>query len=192
MKKRHEHSGPTSEGLYDPLPIFQRTYLEAGDHVLDAGCGTGHLSMIASRIVGDLGKVHSFDIHEKGIDILKMRIEHGRFRNIEAEVRDVTESLPLEQRSIDLVIFSNVIHGFILNSELDPVLENIDLIVKDTGKVAIVEFRKKETEYGPPIDERFTPEEIGERFEKIGMILDHTENLSDNHYLAVFSRISTG
>lgn len=188
-QKYHHHSGFTTEGTYDPLLLFKMTDIKKNHTVLDAGSGTGYLSMIASRMIGDGGKVYSFDIHKDGIDILKMRIEHGGFNNIDARVLDITEPLPVDDNEIDLAIFSNVLHGFIFNEEIDPVLKNIERTVKPGGQVAIVEFLKEETEFGPPVDERFSPEEIEKVMKPAGLEMKDNSRISDNHYLAVFQKV---
>ena len=187
-KRRHNHSGYTREGTYDPLLLFKLTDIGKGHIVLDAGCGTGYLSMVASRMIGDEGKVYSFDIHKDGIDILKMRIEHGRFNNIDARVQDLTEPLPINDNELDLVLFSNVFHGFIINEEMEPVLKSIQRTVKQGGQVAIVEFVKDNSEFGPPIEERFAPDELEDILKPSGFEMQDNSRISDNHYLALFEK----
>lgn len=184
----HHHGGFTTEGTYDPLLVFSLSGIKKGDTVLDAGCGAGYLSMIASRMVGEEGKVHSYDVFTDGINILKMRREHGNFYNIDARVQDLTEPLPLDDSTIDLVIFSNVLHGFIFNEEIQPVLDNLNRVVKPGGRIVIVEFLKEETSIGPDITERFSAGEIASLLQPIGFTMEKTERLSENHYLAVFLR----
>ena len=187
---RHEHGGFSTQGSFDPLNMFEEIGLKRGQKVLDAGCGDGYLSMIASRFVGDEGKVYSFDIHENSIMILKKRIEHGKFKNIEADVKDLLGPLPVENGSIDLILFSNVFHGFVYNGESEKIVDMIDEKLGKEGRLAMVEFRKEQTPNGPSIEERISPKDLMKMMERIHMELSMTKNISDNHYFALFERLT--
>lgn len=61
---------------------FCRTLLskavQAGDVVVDATAGNGHDTLFLAKLVGDGGRVYSFDIQQKAIDNTKNRLkEHG-------------------------------------------------------------------------------------------------------------------
>lgn len=185
---KHVHGGHTSQGTFDPLMAFNIIGIEKGSNVLDAGCGDGYLSMIASRLVGENGKVYSYDIHESSIFILKKRIEHGRFKNIEAEVQDLLSPLPIDDNSLDLIIFSNVIHGFIVNGEMEKIIELIGSKLKNQGELAIIEFMKKDSSAGPPVEDRCSAKELEEHLSTSGLQLKDTHTLSDDHYLSIFRK----
>jgi ubiquinone/menaquinone biosynthesis C-methylase UbiE len=189
---KHVHGGFSTQGSFDPLLIFDLLKLQKGSKVLDAGCGDGYLSLIASRMVGEEGKVYSYDVHEQSIFILKKRIEHGRSRNIEADVVDLLLPIPVENHSLDLILFSNVLHGIIFNNEVEPILEMIRSKLKKKGRIAIVEFVKEETGMGPPIEERISPGDIEKHLGKISFRMEDVFRVSDHHYLAIFSNKDTG
>ena len=48
--------------------------VEEGDVVLDATCGKGYDTVFLSKLVGDRGKVYSFDIQEIAVDIAKKNV----------------------------------------------------------------------------------------------------------------------
>lgn len=188
--ERHVHPGRSSQGTYDPLMIFDLIGSKRGERILDAGCGDGYLSMVASRIVGGEGKVFSYDIHEHSIMILKKRKEHGNFKNIDARVQDLLEPLPIEDGTLDLIVFSNVFHGFIYNDETEPVIDMIRTKLRPGGRVAMIEFLKEETDMGPPVSHRVSPDELERYLNEIGLNLLDTYSVSANHYLAIFDHLT--
>ncbi len=190
MSHGHKHGGLSTEGSFDPSFIFDNIDLKKGSMVLDAGCGDGYISMLASRVVGERGRVFSFDRYEKGIAILQKRIEHGNYQNIEAKVKDILEPLPIDDLSLDLIIFSNVFHGFVINEETGPILRMINDKLKKEGNVAIIEFVKEISSIGPDLSEKVSSDELGKILESIDMEVKDTLRISDDHYLSIFSRKS--
>lgn len=57
--------------------------VENGDTVIDATCGNGHDTLFLSKLVGEEGKVLSFDIQKQAIDTTKERLEKENIKNVE-------------------------------------------------------------------------------------------------------------
>ena len=53
--RRHEQRGRSSRSFLDPSKILDGMDLQRGDRFLDAGCGEGHFSLVASELVGGGG-----------------------------------------------------------------------------------------------------------------------------------------
>lgn len=59
-------------------------FVHENDVVVDATCGKGNDTMFLSRLVGERGRVYSFDIQDIAINITKSKIaQNGDFGNIE-------------------------------------------------------------------------------------------------------------
>jgi ubiquinone/menaquinone biosynthesis C-methylase UbiE len=172
--------------------VFELMGLKEGEVILDAGCGNGYMSMIASRIVGKAGRVFAFDIHEKSLDILQKRIEFGGFFNIDARVQDLTEPLPIDDKSLDHILFTNVIHGFMINGETKPILNFIRKKLKIHGKITIIEFKKEETELGPPMNHRVLPMDISTLLLDLDLSQVVLREISDNHYIYILQSNNPG
>jgi len=54
---------------------------------------------------------------------------------------------------------STVIHGF-SRAQMDGFLKEVKRLLKPGGKPAVVEIKKEDTSFGPPMDIRFSPEEL--------------------------------
>ncbi|HKP46615.1 MAG TPA: FkbM family methyltransferase [Pyrinomonadaceae bacterium] len=70
-------------GTYEPYmqKAFVR-YVRKGATVFDVGAHAGYHTALCSLLVGEFGKVVSFEPHPKNIASLKSQIEVNRFRNV--------------------------------------------------------------------------------------------------------------
>lgn len=57
--------------------------IEPGMSVLDAGCGTGRITLPMAQAVGDEGRVTALDLQEKMLDRVRQRAHENELHNIE-------------------------------------------------------------------------------------------------------------
>ncbi len=182
-KHGHVHHSKSTRDILNADRILKTAGLKSGDMFLDAGCGDGFISFTASSIVGEEGKVYAIDVYPESIAAVKKEIKEKSVNNIEAFVADLTEKIPLDDDSIDLCVMANVLHGFIENQEVEPVMKEIRRVIKPEGIFAVVEFKKIEGPPGPPFNVRVAPQEVEDvaalySFEAVEM-----DVVGDYHYL---------
>jgi len=73
--------------FYDPYfgrgdENFLHRFLREGDTFVDVGANIGHLTLCASRIVGDKGAVHAFEPHPKIFRYLQNNIRFNNAHNV--------------------------------------------------------------------------------------------------------------
>jgi ubiquinone/menaquinone biosynthesis C-methylase UbiE len=156
--KGHRHRGKSSESHLDKEVILKELNIVPGQTILDAGCGNGYMSKEFSRLVGNSGKVYALDPDDSAIKILA---EETKGTNITPILGDITKITALENSSIDLIYLSTVLHGF-SNNQMDGFQGEVKRILKPNGILAIVEIIKEPTPFGPPLDIRFSPQELKE------------------------------
>jgi ubiquinone/menaquinone biosynthesis C-methylase UbiE len=154
--KRHPHRGKFTEGLLDTDVIVNALNIRPGQTILDAGCGNGYMSKIFSRAVGPSGKVYALDPDSNFIAVLK---NETRESNIEAMQADITLPTPLNASSMDLIYVSTVIHAF-SQQQVRGFNREVKRLLRPNARLAIVEIEKKNTPFGPPLDLRYSPEEL--------------------------------
>jgi ubiquinone/menaquinone biosynthesis C-methylase UbiE len=76
-------------------------------------------------------------------------------------VGDITKSTHIEGASVDLIYLSTVLHGF-SKEDIDGFQKEVKRLLKPNAILAIVEIKKEETPFGPPLDIRFSPDELKE------------------------------
>lgn len=180
----HRHHGKTSRDILGAEEILNVIDLKPGDKFLDAGCGDGYVSIEASKLVGSNGKIFALDVYPESIEGVTNEIKVKGIENLEPILADVTESIPLDDDSVDAVLMSNVLHGF-GDEELEAVLKNINRVIKKDGVFAVVEFRKEQSERGPPIDVRLHPSDVSEILTKHGYKVVKSEEIATLHYIVL-------
>ena len=183
--EKHFHHGRSSKEILDSNRVLSTIGLKKGDIFLDAGCGDGYMSITASEIVGDEGKVYAVDVWEESINVFKEKIESENIQNIEASVADITQKLPVDDESIDILYMGNVLHGFVENEEEESVMKEIQRVIKQGGSFAVVEFKKEESTHGPPLNVRITPEEVEEIVKNYGFIVKDVKEVGTYHYASI-------
>jgi len=153
---RHHHKGKSSESLLDKANILSHLGIVPGQVVLDAGCGNGYMSKEFVKLTGQAGKVYALDPDKDAIDALCAETS-GTI--IEPFVGDITEETKLPASSIDLIYVSTVVHGF-SRSEMAGFATEVKRLLKPGGRLAVVEIRKEDTPFGPPLEIRVSPEEL--------------------------------
>lgn len=153
-------SGPSSFAMQDPKLVFDSLQLKTGDAFLDLGCGPGDYSIEASKIVGDSGVVYALDTWRRLIEALIEEAGSQGLHNIHAMVADITHPLPIPDRSIDVCLLATVLHTLDIAASGTALLNEIHRVMKPAGRLAIVNIKKEDTPFGPPIEIRWSPEEV--------------------------------
>jgi len=171
---------PQRRAFLNPENILKRIPIKPQMKVADVGCGTGFFTIPMAKIVGAKGKVFAIDLQEEMIAILNKKIQKLRIRNIETLV-STEENIPLPNESVDLALMASVLH------ELDSytTVKEVYRFLKPHGVLAVLEWEKKKTEFGPPLWERLTPEQTREIIEKTGFKVKEVSPIGSHHYLVI-------
>jgi len=153
---KHHHRGKSSESILDKNTILSNITITPGQTVLDAGCGDGYMSKEFAKLAGETGKIYALDPDPTAIETLKSETKNTI---IEPFVGDITEETKLAASSINFIYLSTVIHGF-SKAELQGLVNEVKRLLKPKGKLAIIEIKKEETPFGPPLEIRLSPEEL--------------------------------
>jgi hypothetical protein len=78
---------------------------------------------------------------------------------------------------------ANVLHGFVAENEVEPVMDNINRIIKSGGIFSVVEFRKIENNPGPPFNVKLSPEQVTEILAQYGFDTINTQKIGTFHYI---------
>lgn len=152
----HHHRGKSSESLLDMEAVMACLGSLSGQIVLDAGCGNGYMSKLFSMAVGSDGRVYALDPDEDSIENLRREVDGT---NITALAGDITTDTGLPESLFDLVYLCTVFHGF-SSGQVSGFEREVRRILKPGGRLAVVEMVKRATPFGPPLEIRYSPEEL--------------------------------
>lgn len=185
MKKKHEHSGRSSEGYLDASVILSAIDLKEGENVVDAGCGRGYISLEAARIIGPKARVLAIEIHEGAINELRERLEANGLENLDTVHGDATRDLPVGDGTIDVFLMVKVFHGFFINEELDSITDEIHRILTKDGRIGILENVER---WDAPDPDDKEPEDVGTVMSRYGFKLQAIRPVSDDHVIGILTR----
>ena len=164
---------------YDSELILKNIGLTKGMVFIDMGCGDGFFSLLASKIVGATGKVYSVDTDKSGIEKLKHKATELGISNIYPSVGAAEEAL-LCKKCADIVFYSMVLHDF---NDPAKVLLNAKQMLKPTGLVVNLDWKKKKMQFGPPFQIRFSEDKASELITQAGFKIKNITQAGEHHYI---------
>ena len=173
--------GKFSEGMLDDEAILEYLNICPGQTILDAGCGNGYMAKKFSVLVGTAGIIYALDTERSFIARLRDEVEKT---NIKAFVGDISKPTMLKKASVDLVYLSSVFHIF-SNLQIEGFIKESKRVLKPGARLAIVNLKKEETPFGPPVEMRSSPEELRHKlpFTPAGLI-----DAGAHFYMQVFRK----
>ena len=167
----------------DRIELLRSLGVGEGKVVADLGCGTGFFTLPASELVGASGKVYAVDVQQEMVDDLRARLAQQGITNV--AVRRSSELEPsIPQRSVDLALLAFVLHEIDQRSSF---LLAAKRLLRDDGRIAVVEWEKIETPEGPPVDTRITADEIIADAAAAGLALVEQRSVHEWHYVLTFA-----
>ena len=130
--------------------ILEKIGIREGDIVIDYGAGIGYFAIPALDYVGEKGKVIAVDLSSDMITELKKRA--GDLPNLKVINGDM-----LPEERADVILLVNVLHELVSPGEF---LKQCFAHLLPHGRVIIIDWQKKETDMGPPVDHRTSREEV--------------------------------
>ena len=110
--------------------------IKSGQVVLDIGSGSGTDVLIASRLVGDRGKVWALDLTPAMREKLQQTLQQHQIKNVEIIAGDA-ESIPLPDQSVDVVTSNGVLN---LVPDKRCAIAEIFRVLKPDGQVQIADI----------------------------------------------------
>lgn len=193
---QHMHHAKSSANFLDCDEILSELNLKGNETFMDLGCGDGYIAVRAINDYLPEGNVYAVDVYATAIEELnsyKADNGIGNLINIEA---DVTKGIcDVGDNSIDVILMLNVFHGFNDSQTRNDVVEELSRLIKDDGRIAIMEFKPIDWSFGPPREIKCSPEELEEIFSGHGLKKVHlNDNMGqkssngNSHYMIIFEK----
>jgi ubiquinone/menaquinone biosynthesis C-methylase UbiE len=162
---------PKRDEWQKPEAVIQALKIQPGEYVADIGAGSGYFTRHIARAVGETGTVFAVDIEEGMIDHLQQRLKEENLANVQAMKVPAHDPLLIDG-SLDLAFICDVYHHL---EDRDVYMRKVRKALKATGRIAIIDFYKKETPVGPPMHMRLSEAVVEKELRTAG--LEVTEKL---------------
>ncbi|MGB8453500.1 MAG: class I SAM-dependent methyltransferase [Anaerocolumna sp.] len=161
--------------------VLSEVGLKPADNFADIGCGIGYFSIPAAMIIGQTGMVFALDVESEMIKELDNKIEESSLSNIQTIITGEYD-FKLEENSVSYAFMCTVLH------EIDDkarFLNEAQRILIDGGKIAIVEWIKSESDWGPPVGHRLESNEVKQLLQKCGFKDTSIMKLNEYFYIVM-------
>ena len=146
---------PERSQAVDTFLVLSFSEINVHDTVADIGCGPGFFTLpLAKYLVS--GKLYALDINDEMLAACRERVAQARLGNVEVLKCDEF-SFPLETGSLDGVFLAFVIQQ---SPDKPRFLRTVRELLQPRGWCTILEWYRKETETGPPLERRIDPADL--------------------------------
>ena len=168
----------------DARAILASFQLRPGLRLADVGSGTGFFAIPAAELVGPKGRVWAVDLSPEMLEDLRGKLQAARAPRHLEPVRSTEDRIPLPDASVDFVFMACVLH------ELDGpgTLLEAHRILDPAGRLGVVDWKKEDSEAGPPKAHRLDVGEAEAILVGAGFDVVRTFEAGAHHY-AIEARV---
>ncbi|HEU4382036.1 MAG TPA: methyltransferase domain-containing protein [Anaeromyxobacteraceae bacterium] len=161
-----------------PDEVIRLLGVKRGDRVCDVGVGPGYFALRLARAVGPQGEVYAFDAEPRMLEVLRQRMAQERLFHVHPILAE--EGVP--PRPCDLVLVVNTFHHF---RDGPGYLRRLAGHLKPGGRIANVDFHKRDLPVGPPLEHKVTREDFLAAAREAGLRLAAEHDVLPYQYFLV-------
>lgn len=174
---------PRRDAWQKPDEIVRAIGLRPGMAVADLGAGTGYFTSRLSRAVGATGTVYAVEPEPNLVAHLRQRAEKERADNV-VPVLASLDNPRLPAGGIDVLVVVDTFHHI---DARPTYFRNVRRVLRPAGRVAVVDWQKRDTPEGPPVDHRLARDQVVEEMTAAGYRLVDEPDVLPYQYLLVFT-----
>ena len=167
-----------------PRATLRAMGLRRGHTVAEIGSGPGFWTLRLARVVGPSGHVYAVDPEPAILEVLRRRLEKTRVKNVTPVLGGAGDPL-LPAGRCDLALIVNTYHHF---ADGPASLQRVAAALRAGGRLVNIDFHKRETPMGPPVDHRVAREEFLRDARRAGLTLVAEHRFLPYQYFLVFRR----
>jgi ubiquinone/menaquinone biosynthesis C-methylase UbiE len=165
---------------HNPKSILNEAGITRGMIIADLGSGPGFFTIPMAQMTGEKGLVYAVDSNQTMLNGLKENIAKSEVNpNITKIVNSDVCHTGIPEESVDLVLFANVLHEV---EDRAAFFQEVRRISKPTAFIVDVDWKKAQTEHGPPFKERLSEDEANRVLSESGFTVVKQINAGPYHY----------
>jgi cyclopropane fatty-acyl-phospholipid synthase-like methyltransferase len=170
---------PARDAWQMPTRVIEALQLTPGQAVADIGAGTGYFTIRLAKSPA-APKVYAVDIEPSMVRYITQRAAHEGLKNVTAVLAgEDRTNLP---DKVDVALIVDTFHHI---PNRVAYFEALKAQLKPGGRVAIVDFRKDSPD-GPPVEFRFTPDQISAELAQAGFTLQTSHEFLPRQIFLVY------
>ena len=151
----------------EPERVIRAIGVRRGQVVADVGAGPGFFTLRLARAVGPAGHVYAADPEPALLDVLRRRLARSGAKNV-SPVLSLSEDPMLPPGRCDIALIVNAYHHF---TDGPAFLRRLKRALGRGGRIVNIDFARRETPVGPPVDHRVAREEFLRDARRAGLVL---------------------
>ena len=173
---------PARAAWQKPEALVQALELRPGMTVVDLGAGTGYFSRLLSMAIGPSGTVLAVDPEPNMVVQLRERAEREKTDNV-VPILASPDNPRIPAASADLILIVDTYHH--IDDRL-AYLRRLRRCLRPEGRVAIVDWQKRDLPVGPPPDHKLAREQVVEEMVSAGWALAAEPDVLPYQYFLIF------
>jgi ubiquinone/menaquinone biosynthesis C-methylase UbiE len=179
---------PARDAYQKPHEVVQALALKDGERIADIGAGSGYFALRFARHVGAAGRVYAVDVSPDMILHLNERVRDGGLDNVRTVLARPDDPL-LADASVDRIFICDTWHHI---PDHAAYLQRLRKALRPGGHIVIVDFQKKDTPGGAPMEMRIAREDVVREFQQVGFDLAREEPFLPYQYFLIFTGKTRG
>ena len=181
---------PISGGaqFINPQEIINKVGLVEGMKIADLGCGNlGYFIIPMAKVIGKEGVAYGVDILKPVLEAVRSRAKLEGLTNVELIWADLEKvgSSKIPADSLDADFLVNILFQ---DKKREAIMQEAARILKKGGKLVVVDWKKINIPFGPPVEIRVEPESIKSIALKINLKLLEETDVGDYFWGLVFEK----
>lgn len=166
--------------------LVENLKLKPGMAVADVGAGSGVITVMMARAVGETGKVFAIDIQQEMLDLLSDKLNNLDVKNVSL-VLGTEKSPKLQSASLDLALMVDVYHEFDYPWEM---LRELSTALKPGGRIVFVEYRREDPQVPIKLVHKMSEKQVRREVERpeFGLTWKETIGVLPRQHIIVFER----
>lgn len=169
---------PDREQAMDSFLILSFSGINLHDTVADIGCGPGFFTLPLAKYLVH-GKLYALDIDDEMLTACRQRVSDAHLGNVEI-LKCAEFEFPLEKSSLDGAFLAFVVQQ---SPDKPRLLRAVRELLHPRGWCTILEWYRKETEIGPPLERRIDPAALTAMAEDAGFRSPGWRDMTGEQYM---------
>ncbi|MFL5427779.1 MAG: class I SAM-dependent methyltransferase [Myxococcales bacterium] len=169
---------PERAAWQKPDEVLKALGLAQGQVVCDIGAGPGYFALRAARLGT---QVFAVDVEPRILQALQKRIAKSGLRTV-TPVLGLDDNPLIPERACDLVLVVDTYHHF---PDGPAYLQRLARSLKPGGRIANIDFHKRELPVGPPVQHKVTRDDFLRDAQAAGLELDKEYDFLPYQYFLV-------